>query len=104
MKKMIKECPMCGSKKLFVYDDGWDCFVQCVKCGCHGGTRKTKQKAIQAWNTRPREEELLGVIKQVQKVIDLSSSDDDALEWLKANDELLKVVEETIKKYEVENE
>ena len=63
----LKACPLCGSKKSFVYDDGWDCFVQCLKCGCHGGTHKTKQKAIAAWNTRPREEELLGALKDCVK-------------------------------------
>jgi Lar family restriction alleviation protein len=60
----LKRCPFCGGENLFLQDDEDGCadfnptsyWVQCeeITCACEGPYRKTKQEAIEAWNTRPQ--------------------------------------------------
>ena len=63
----LKNCPFCGSDEVIFQEDtngddyrywGWEIF--CMQDGCEQGlvNEDTEEKAIKAWNTRPREAEL----------------------------------------------
>lgn len=53
----LKPCPFCGRADQLhvseVYKD--EIVVYCRNCGATGGTRETKLKAVEAWNTRAAE-------------------------------------------------
>jgi len=54
----LKACPFCGSEATpITIDSFWK--LECNKCAMQSGIFKTKEAAITAWNTRPREVELL---------------------------------------------
>ena len=48
-----KECPFCGSNKLYLahVDAGWH--IGCLYCHIAGPTRCSEAAAIDAWNSRP---------------------------------------------------
>ena len=54
----LKPCPLCGSDNAHV-DEAWSgWFVECDGCQMQAGGVSTSKHAIDAWNTRPREEAL----------------------------------------------
>ena len=57
----LKACPFCGSEATpITIDSFWK--LECNKCAMQSGIFKTKEAAITAWNTRPREVELLSIM------------------------------------------
>jgi hypothetical protein len=75
--------------------------VKCNNCETSSGLYNTEQEAIDAWNSRPREEELLTMLKHSQKAIEnlLNALQQDA----SYDTDVMKIME-TLKKYEGENE
>ena len=52
MKDGKEHCPFCGSHNATVKFSGkWGYFVSC-RCTAVGPSRKTREAAIEAWNTR----------------------------------------------------
>lgn len=97
---MIKECPLCGSPDVAVHYSyaSLEYFGRCLKCGCRGGTHKTREEAIAAWNARPSEEELLAALKEVVREFG-SEHYNPEVNMLEIHMEKAK---ELLKKYEVE--
>lgn len=95
-RKMI-ECPLCGSNSTYTNISTkytpYRYYARCLTCGCQGGMLRTKRKAKENWNSRPREEELLGALREIHKEVS------------KGNIEYpIEIAETTLKKYEVGNE
>ena len=62
----MKPCPFCGERvNLGVAEEFRDdCYtVKCYMCGACGGTSNSKFKAIENWNHRPLEDELVAALK-----------------------------------------
>ena len=59
----MKPCPHCGCNTPWIEDiehtQGLRWYVFCHKCGATGGQKRTPAKAIEAWNTRTSETQLL---------------------------------------------
>lgn len=57
MTNKLKPCPFCGNTTN-LEADLWivSLRVFCPACGCNGPAGETKQKSIEAWNRRAREE------------------------------------------------
>ena len=96
--------PVLRGRQYAHYFDKIRHYVNCPDCGESSQSRLSKDDAIAIWNTRPREEELLEIIKLVRRVVELGNSDEAALEWMQANTELCSKADDILKKYEVKNE
>ena len=62
----LKPCPFCGEGANLGVTEEFrdDCFVvRCYTCGACGGTSNHKARAIDAWNHRPLEDELVAALK-----------------------------------------
>lgn len=57
--------PWCGSTKIFI-NFGLEYWAMCFQCGLLGPTRKTREEAISAWNTRP----VNPLLEQMAKVLE----------------------------------
>lgn len=94
---MIKECPFCGGEAK-TDNEYWNgrinYWVMCEKCGKASDCYDTPEKALSVWNTRPREEELLDMLKRMEACY-LSLGDAEIITWEAGK---------LIKKYEAENE
>lgn len=63
----LKPCALCESDKAHV-DEAWSgWFVECDGCQMQAGGVSTKQHAITAWNTRPREAELEAEVERLRE-------------------------------------
>jgi hypothetical protein len=51
-KVELKRCPFCRSRVIATLGNGSWWWVTCENCGCDGPTMSTKDRAIEAWNTR----------------------------------------------------
>ena len=73
----LKSCPHCGSKsikiKIHHYNSNEFFYGYCVPCGSQSEKILDKQKAIEAWNTRAIESELLEAIEEITKAIEKSA-------------------------------
>lgn len=61
---MIKPCPLCNTE-VNVICLGGNFKVKCNNCETSSGLYNTAQQAIDAWNKRPREEELLNALRDI---------------------------------------
>jgi len=61
---MIKPCPLCNTE-VNVICLGGNFKVKCNNCETSSGLYNTAQQAIDAWNKRPREEELLNALREI---------------------------------------
>lgn len=58
----VKDCPLCTQnpdapeKSVFLICNSYRYWVLCTHCGAKTGEYETKEEAIEAWNTRVREE------------------------------------------------
>jgi Lar family restriction alleviation protein len=54
----LKPCPFCGDKEPEVQTSGFylDAVVYCLHCGAVGSYRRNNDEAIEAWNTRIKED------------------------------------------------
>lgn len=77
MSEILKKCPFCGGSKVAINwrtsNAGDSYHVYCRYTDCHGeiyalGCKKfkTKEEAIQAWNTRSREQKLIEALKEAK--------------------------------------
>ena len=54
-EKELKHCPFCGGTATVWQNYGGLWFVECYECSCFLGNEfKTKEEAIDAWNTRKK--------------------------------------------------
>ena len=55
LRSDLKSCPFCKKRNAFVtwFPISW--YVVCSECTAEGPNESSKQKAIQAWNTRKGE-------------------------------------------------
>lgn len=91
---MINNCPFCGSEDVRLVGSSRWCWVRCNYCKIESPSYYGKKRAIKAWNTRPRENELLAMIKRLTACyLTINDAESGRTEALKL-----------IKKYEVENE
>jgi Lar family restriction alleviation protein len=67
----LKPCPFCQGLEFFCSQNTANNFsIVCVTCGTDGKAAKTKEKAIDAWNTRPLEDALQSQLKAAQEEIE----------------------------------
>ena len=62
----LKPCPFCGEGANLGVTEEFrdDCYtVKCYMCGACGGTSNSKFKAIENWNHRPLEDELVAALE-----------------------------------------
>lgn len=50
-----RACPFCGSRATILNRPVPVRFVACLDCGAEGGSRRTEEEAIAAWNRRAGE-------------------------------------------------
>lgn len=72
MTEEIKKCPCCNGTKFTIPEDdiaadslGWT--VWCDICGLHTRAHISRQKAIDAWNTRPVEDDLRRRLAEIEQ-------------------------------------
>lgn len=57
MQEKLKPCPFCD-EKIEVATQQWASnlkwYVECLICGSAGSSKATEEKAIEAWNRRPK--------------------------------------------------
>lgn len=61
----IKPCPFCGSIIVSVSRTAKLFWVFCKNCNAEGISKETEAEAIEAWNNRPIEDRLRGVIRDI---------------------------------------
>jgi hypothetical protein len=102
---MIKPCPFCNGVSYTdrtTWSDGSFCYIRfCSKCGNSTKAYSTEREAIDAWNNRPREDELLNNLKYSKIAIESLLN---ALQVDSAYDTDVMRIIEVVKKYEGENE
>ena len=57
-ERPIKPCPLCGDKESFIFFDDRGYSVKCSYkyCGCRINFFSKREKAIEVWNRRNKEE------------------------------------------------
>ena len=78
MTEKLKPCPFCGGEAMIISEINYH-HVRCVKCFTITDWYKTKEEAIEAWNTRadsqhentPREKQTL-IKSQLRRLIDIN--------------------------------
>lgn len=64
-----KPCPFCGSSNVTpIGNDDFNEWFECVNCGSCGPCEYKPSK----WNTRPREEELIQALEELNKQVTMS--------------------------------
>lgn len=64
----LKPCPFCGGQDIITEKSGdrlYYCY--CTECGAMSSGHLEKEETITDWNTRPAEQELLEVLKELVK-------------------------------------
>lgn len=65
----LKPCPFCGKNETIIKEESGVWYVSCFYCGgkVYGPPTGEKEDAVEFWNDRPQEAELLEILKKIKK-------------------------------------
>ena len=88
----LKPCPFCGCKDIIIRREDYNLFgANCNDCGAEGSYCDTKEEAVEAWNKRVPQSDLL---KACQIALDALGCDRVRQDRLEAQ----KIIHATIKR------
>ncbi|MBR4591237.1 MAG: Lar family restriction alleviation protein [Bacteroidaceae bacterium] len=49
---LMRECPICKSKEIYIQTSCFVWWVHCLSCGMYSGNYPTREALVEAWNKR----------------------------------------------------
>lgn len=93
----LKECPFCGSDRLYITERNYFgenyCTISCIECHISqtGNEFETKEDAIEQWNTRNPMDRIIERLEDMRKDIFQKDYDSDVINDFDEAIEIVKV-------------